>query len=66
MTLANIALWWCYLTGGAAAVLIMAATYIFALDQLFKAFKLTALIGQWRIDVARAKRGKILTTKSKT
>lgn len=62
--LATIALWWCYLTGGALAVAIMAAAYLFALDQLFKALKLTVLIGQWRIDKLREKRGKILSTKS--
>lgn len=63
MNLGTITLWWCYVTGGALALAVTAAAWIFAVDKILKATKMTRIVLEWYWDRCKGG-GKIITQKT--
>lgn len=53
--LETIALWWCYAFGAAAALILLAVTWMFAIDKLVELFKVKRAILDWAWHRAKAK-----------
>jgi len=64
LVLATIALWWCYITGGALALGITSVVVWWSFDNVVTRLGYTKLFIEWYWKVKLGRGGKILTTKS--
>lgn len=62
--LTKIALWWCYITGGALAWGGTVLVLWWAFDTTITRIGWTKLFLQWRWDELKKRRGRVLATKS--
>lgn len=64
MNLGTIALWWCYVTGGAIALALTAIALTWALDRVMVMTGNYKILLEWYWDRCKTRRGRVTTKKT--